>query len=98
MDDRKLYFGIYSEDTLTKDLKKSYKEKNPKEPCSKSEQEAYDKEESEYIAYKLAHGVTGATTTFFAKDLQEAKTTAKEMGLKCFQPISTTIYEKGKDF
>lgn len=98
MDERKLYFGAYSEETMTEWLKKDYKKINPKVPYSKSEQEAYDKEEAEYINIGLANGVKGATTTFFAKDLSAAKTTAKEMGLKSFSPISTTIYEKGKDF
>lgn len=93
-----LYFGVYGEETITKWLKKEYKDKNSKEPCSRSEQKAYDKEESEYIAQKLTNGAGGALTTFFAKDLQEAKTTANKMGLKSFSKISTTVYEKGKDF
>jgi hypothetical protein len=92
MDNRKLYFGIYSDETLTEVLKKRYKKNNPpmNDECVN--------QMNEYVADKLANGVEGGTTTFFAKDLQEAKTTAKQMGLKSFQPISATIYEKGKDF
>jgi hypothetical protein len=97
MDTIKLYFGIYGDEFLTLLLKNQYRAANV---CGESKEaiNKYEENMKEYVAYSLAHGVEGATTTFFAENLATAKAEAKKMGLKSFQPISTTIYEKGKDF
>lgn len=39
-----------------------------------------------------------AFTHFFAKNLNDAKRMAKEMGLKNFSQVSDTLYQQGKDY
>jgi hypothetical protein len=85
-----LYFGTLNNETIIKNLKKdeSYSMYNLNNMSDKDITDNF-----------LDKGlVKNCFSFFFAKDLNDAKTKAKEMGLKNFSKVSNIIYEENKDF